>query len=160
MTALKATKPAQPGTAYEHDFYTWTQEQGARLCAGDFLRLDLANLAEEIECLGRGEFNKLVGAWRVVLRHMLKADHRPDRWTREGSFAIRIHRNEAEDVLTDSPGLTKRMAQAVGRAYGIARLEAADETGLTLKTFPKICPYTLDDIRSRPFPVDPDDTTA
>ena len=53
MTALTrpAAGPVPAGTAYEDDFYTWTQEQGARLRAGDLKALDRENL-EEIESLG------------------------------------------------------------------------------------------------------------
>ncbi|GAB6843622.1 hypothetical protein HNR00_001147 [Methylorubrum rhodinum] len=160
MTALKATKPPHPGTAYEHDFYTWTQEQGARLRAGDVSGLDFANLAEEVESLGRSQFDSLVSLWCIVLLHMLKYDHQPGRRTRSWLISIRTHRNRAEDILADNPGLKGRLAEAVGRAYRDARLDASKETRLALKNFPQICPYTLDDIRSRPFPVDPDDTTA
>ena len=65
MTALK-TRPASAGTAYADDFYTWTQEQGTHLRAGDVSRLDRENLAEEIESLGRIPFASLVNALRVV----------------------------------------------------------------------------------------------
>ncbi|RZK93669.1 MAG: DUF29 domain-containing protein, partial [Methylobacterium sp.] len=83
MTAsAKAARPAETGTAYADDFYTWTQEQSARLRAGDLTALDLQNLAEEIESLGKSEFNSLVSAWRVLLLHMLAFDHQPARRTR------------------------------------------------------------------------------
>ena len=159
MTALKAAQ-ARPDTRYEDDFYTWTQEQGARLRAGDFSGLDLANLAEEIETLGRSEFNSLVGAWRVILLHMLKFDHQPEQKTRSWAISIATQRTEASYILKDNPGLKGRLDEALERAYHGARLGASNETGLALKTFGESCPYTLDEIRSRPFPVDPDDTTA
>ena len=161
MTALaKATRPAEAGTAYADDFYTWTQEQGARLRAGDLTALDLENLAEEIESLGRSQFNSLVGAWRIVLLHMLKFDHQPSRRTRGWVISIATHRQAAVDELADSPGLKSRQAEAMERAYRRARLEAAQETGLPLKTFPETCPYTRDAMLTRPFAIDPDDTTA
>lgn len=159
MTALKAAH-APPGTAYEDDFYTWTQEQGARLRAGDLAGLDLANLAEEIESLGRSEFNSLVGAWRVILLHMLKFDHQPQKRTRSWALSIATQRVEAADVLKDNPGLKHRLQEALERAYRSARLGASEETRLPLKRFPETCPYSLEDIRTRPFPVDPDDASA
>lgn len=160
MSAVKAAaRPAAAGTAYEDDFYTWTQEQGARLRAGDLTGLDLENLAEEIETLGRSEFNSLASAWRVILLHMLKWDHQPERRTRGWAISIRAQRDNAADVLTDNPGLKGRLTEALERAYRGARLEAANETGLPVKTFPVACPYTLEDLRTRPFPADPDDTT-
>ncbi len=160
MSAVKATaRPSEAGTAYEDDFYTWTQEQGARLRAGDFAGLDLDNLAEEIESLGRTEFNSLVSAWRVILLHMLKWEHQPELRTRSWAISIHAHRNNAADVLKDNPGLKSRLAEGLERAYRGARLEAANETGLPLKTFPTACPYTREEMLARAFPADPDDTT-
>ena len=160
MSAAKAAaRPDPAGTAYEADFYTWTQEQGARLRAGDLAGLDLGNLAEEIESLGRSEFNSLTSAWRVILLHMLKWDHQPERRTRGWAISIRVHRNNGADVLADNPGLKARLGEALERAYRGARLEAASETGLPLKTFPTECPYTREDLLARPFPADPDDAT-
>lgn len=162
MTALAktATRPADTGTAYADDFYTWTQEQGARLRAGDLTALDLENLAEEIESLGRSQFDSLVSAWRVILLHMLKFDHQPSRRTRGWAISIATHRKAAADELADSPGLKSRQDEAMDRAYGRARLEAARETGLPLKTFPEACPYTREAMLARPFAIDPDDTSA
>ncbi|MCJ2041836.1 DUF29 domain-containing protein [Methylobacterium sp. E-025] len=161
MTAsAKAARPAETGTAYADDFYAWTQEQGARLRAGDLTGLDRENLAEEIESLGRSQFSSLVGAWRIVLLHMLKWDHQPSRRTRSWVISIATHRVAAADELADSPGLKSRRVEAMERAYRRARLEAADETGLPLKTFPETCPYTHDEMLTRPFAIDPDDTTA
>ena len=41
--------------SYEEDFYSWAHEQAARLRAGDWQAVDVANVAEEIETLGRSE---------------------------------------------------------------------------------------------------------
>jgi hypothetical protein len=38
---------------YDNDFYEWTQYQAAAPAAGHVSELDLANLAEEIESLGK-----------------------------------------------------------------------------------------------------------
>ena len=161
MSAMKAAAvQTRSGTAYEDDFYPWTQEKGARLRAGDLSALDLANLAEEIESLGRSEFNSLVGAWRVILLHMLKFDHQPDKKTRSWAISIAAQRKEVEFILKDNPGLKRRLDEALERAYHGARLGASKETRLRLKRFPETCPYSLEDIRSRPFPVDPDDPIA
>ena len=47
---------------YGHDFYFWLMEQARHLREGRFDALDRSNLAEEIESLGREQFNKLVSA--------------------------------------------------------------------------------------------------
>ncbi|KQP61454.1 DUF29 domain-containing protein [Methylobacterium sp. Leaf466] len=159
MTAVTKTAPLPAaGVSYTQDFYTWTQEQGARLRAGDLDALDRENLAEEIESLGRSQFDSLVSAWRIVILHMLKCDHQPSKRTRSWAISIATHRSNAGFVLKDSPGLKSRREEALARAYHGARLEASKETRLPLKRFPLDCPYTLDEVLTRPFAIDPDDT--
>ena len=147
-------EPAQ--AAYERDFYSWSIEQARLLRAGRFEALDRENVAEEIESLGREQFNKLESAFRVLLLHMLKWDHQPDLRSRSWALSIETQRIEVDDVLTDNPGLKPRTAEAIARAYRKARLEAARETGLSKREFPEPCPYTPDDIASRPFEAVPE----
>ena len=40
-------------TNYDQDFYGWTQEQAALLRTGQLNDLDIANLIEEVEAMGR-----------------------------------------------------------------------------------------------------------
>jgi hypothetical protein len=142
----------QPARAeYERDFYSWLMEQAQHVRAGRWDALDRENLAEEIESLGREQFNKLESAFRVLLLHMLKWDYQPTRRTRSWSISIRQQRLEVDDVLDDNPGLKSRISEAVARAYRKARLEAVKETGLDEETFPAACPYSWDDLVSRQF---------
>lgn len=154
--AKAAVRPDAPMTAYSDDFYTWTQEQGARLRAGNLDGLDLENLAEEIESLGKSQFASLVSALRIVLLHMLKFDHQPERSSRSWAISIATHREQTVEELDESPGLKSRLDEAVTKAYRRARLEASGETGLSLTVFPESCPYSLDEIMNRPFAIDPD----
>ena len=54
------------GAEYERDFYSWLMEQACLLREGSFDALDRDNLGEEIESLGREQFNKLESALRVL----------------------------------------------------------------------------------------------
>jgi Domain of unknown function DUF29 len=136
---------------YERDFYSWLMEQARHLREGRFAALDRDNLAEEIESLGREQFNKLVSALRVLMLHMLKWDRQPSLRSRSWVLSIEEQRLEIADVLADNPGLKPRIAEAVARAYRRARIEAAKETGLDETAFPATCPYSFDDIVSRAF---------
>ncbi|SFM40221.1 DUF29 domain-containing protein [Methylobacterium pseudosasicola] len=147
---------APAGTAYRDDFYAWTQEQVGRLRVGDITGLDRANLAEEIESLGRTQFASLVRALENILANMLTIDHRAGSQNRRKAIEIAMHRKHVSDELHDSPSLKNRLGDAVERAYRCARLEAADTTGLALRHFPEACPYTYQDIMDRPFAIDPD----
>jgi predicted DNA-binding ribbon-helix-helix protein len=136
---------------YERDFYSWLIEQARHLREGRLDALDRENLAEEIESLGREQFNKLVSALRVAMLHILKWDHQPSLRSRSWVLSIDEQRVEIADVLTDDPGLKPRIAEAIARAYRRARIEAAKETGLDEAAFPAACPYSFDDIVSRAF---------
>ena len=136
---------------YERDFYSWTIEQARLLREARHDTLDCDNLAEEIESLGREQFNKLVGALRVAMLHMLKWDHQSALRSRSWVLSIEEQRLEIADVLGDNPGLKPRLGEAIERAYRRARIEAAKETGLDETTFPAVCPYSFDDIIKRSF---------
>jgi hypothetical protein len=136
---------------YDRDFYSWSQEQARLVRAGRWDAVDHDNVAEEIESLGREQFNKLESALRVLMLHMLKWDHQPAARSRSWVLSIRAQRLEVEDVLSDNPGLKPRIAEAIARGYRKARIEAAKDTGLDEGAFPETCPYSFDDIASRAF---------
>jgi hypothetical protein len=141
--------PAPADDQYERDFYSWAFRQAALLREGRFDELDIANVAEELETLGRMEFNSLVSALRVLTMHLLKWDHQPDRRSRSWALTIAGQREDLADVLKDNPGLKPRFGEALARAYRRARLEAANETGLDLEVFSASCPYDLAAITTR-----------
>ncbi|MGB7037938.1 MAG: DUF29 domain-containing protein [Xanthobacteraceae bacterium] len=144
--------PDEPVRAeYERDFYSWALEQARLIRERRDDTLDRDNLAEEVESLGREQFNKLVSALRVAMMHMLKWDHQPAARSRSWVLTIQEQRLEIADVLADNPGLKPRINEAIGRAYRRARLEAAKETGLDETAFPAACPYSIDDITTRSF---------
>jgi len=136
---------------YDRDFYSWSMEQARLIREGRDEALDRDNLAEEIESLGREQFNKLVSALRVTMTHMLKWDHQPARRSRSWELSINQQRFEIGNVLDDNPGLKPRLAEAMDRAYRGARIDAAKETGLDEAQFPATCPYSFDDITTRKF---------
>jgi hypothetical protein len=140
-----------PAAGYERDFYTWLMEQARAVREGRWGAVDRENLAEEIESLGREQFNKLESALRVLLMHMLKWDHQPERRSRSWALSIEAQRLEIENVLSDNPGLKPRLAEATARGYRRARIEAAKETGIDTSGFPETCSYSFEEIMSREF---------
>ena len=141
--------PEAPAAEYERDFYSWLMEQARLVREGRFEALDRENLAEEIESLGREQFNKLEGALRVLLTHILKWDHQPERRSRSWALSIRDQRLAVDDVLSDNPGLKPRIDEAITRGYRRARVQAANETGLDESRFPETCPYSFEETTSR-----------
>ena len=154
MTALRQQKPPTKA-AYERDLYSWAMQQAALVEGKRFGDLDTANIAEELRSLGRSEYRALESALTIVLQHLLKWDHQPDRRSRSWALSITEHRGRAESELTDSPGLKAKRAEALAGGYRTARLRAASETGLPLSTFPEVCPYSWEATMERSIPVDP-----
>ncbi len=151
MSVFELHKPASADDQYERDFYSWAFRQAALLREGRLGELDVCNVAEELETLGRAEFNSLVGALRVLTMHMLKWDHQPERRSRSWTLTITNQRLDLTDVLAENPGLKPRFGEALERAYKRGRLDAANETGLDLKQFPVECPYDLAALTEREF---------
>ena len=52
---------------YEIDFYAWTQTQGELLRSKNWAKVDLENVIEEIESLGRQERRELVDRLGMLL---------------------------------------------------------------------------------------------
>src|SRR6266581_3984555 len=103
------------GTEYERDFYSWLMEQARHVREARWDAVDRGNLAEEIESLGREQFNKLESALRVLMLHMLKWDRQSARRSRSWALSIKSQRLEVEDVLSDNPSLKPRIAEAIAR---------------------------------------------
>lgn len=62
---------------YEQDFYGWTMEQAALLKSGRLNELDIQNLIEEVETMGRSEKRALESRLSVLLLHLLKWHYQP-----------------------------------------------------------------------------------
>lgn len=139
------------GVDYESDFYSWSLDQARLLREGRWAQIDRDNIAEEIESLGREQFNKLESAFRVLLMHILKWDHQPNRRSRSWAISIKDQRLAINHILTDNPGLRPRIPEAIDRAYARAKLAAAKETKLDEAIFPENLVYGFDDIMTREF---------
>ncbi len=144
---VPAAEPADTG--YDRDFYSWSLEQARLVREGRWDAVDRANVAEEIESLGREQFNKLASALRVLMLHMLKWDHQPGLRSRSWALSIETQRLEPGDVVADNPGLKPRIPEAIARGYR----KAARETGMAKDSFPETCPYSWEDIVSRGFSI-------
>jgi hypothetical protein len=142
---------APADAAYERDFYSWSLKQARLVREGRWDALDRDNVAEEIESLGREQFNKLESALRMLLVHILKWDHQPERRSRSWVLSIKQQRIALDHVLSDNPGLKPPIGEALARGYRLARVQAARETGLDEDAFPPTCPYDFDEIVSRVF---------
>jgi len=136
---------------YDLDFYRWLQHQADTLRAGKFSELDLENLIEEIETVGRSEKRSLVSSLSLVLMHLIKWQYQPDFRSKSWMFTIRNQRDEVRVILEDSPSLKAFMETAIERAWEKALIKAEKETGIESERFPQTCPWTFDEFMDDDF---------
>jgi Domain of unknown function DUF29 len=55
MVSIQANFTNQTRSLYERDFVGWTEQMGEALRRGDWAGLDVENLIEEVEALGRSD---------------------------------------------------------------------------------------------------------
>jgi hypothetical protein len=135
---------------YDTDFYAWTQAQAAALRDHKWDTLDVENLAEEIESLGRSERFAIESHLQNLLTHLLKWRYDPATEPRRG-WRITI-RNARLDIAKRALGhLQTYPAQYLATAYRHAREDAADETDLPLTTFPETCPWSVAQVLAADF---------
>ena len=138
---------------YDSDFYAWTQEQAALLRDGKMKALDLANLAEEIESLGKSDRRALASHLRGLVMHLLKWHYQPSGRQTGQSWrtSINNHRRDIQAIVDDSPSLRRQVPDLLAREYARSRRDASDETGLPLATFPDTCPWTPEQVLDEDF---------
>ena len=72
----------RPPARYDEDFHRWSHEQAQLLREGRFDALDRINIVEELETLGRSEAAALRSSLRLIILHLLKLTHQPERASR------------------------------------------------------------------------------
>ena len=133
-------------SAYESDFYAWTQEQAKFLQEEKWSCLDVPNLIEEIESLGRQERQELENRLGVLLGHLLKWEFQPSNRSRSWYATIREQRRRIRRLLDRSPSLQPYLHEAMTIAYQDALDLAVRETSLSYKIFPQELPYTWEQL--------------
>lgn len=128
---------------YDSDFYAWTQEQAKLLREQKWESVDIANVTEEIESLGRQERRELRNRFGVLLGHLLKWQYQPDHRGNSWLASIREQRRRIETLLQESPSLQPYLEEVLRTGYEDGLDLAVRETSLPYTTFPQICPYML-----------------
>ncbi len=155
MAKLKSDLP-QATSRYDHDFVSWTRQQTKLLRRAAARRsmtdLDFANLAEEIESLGKRDHRALTSNVARIIEHLLKLQHSRAEEPRAGwETSVDVHRSKARRILADSPGLKPELQAALDESYDDGRRFAtrALRREVGPDVLPERCPYSLDQILNR-----------
>ena len=144
---------------YDEDIYAWTQQQAEALrrLAGTRRdlpnELDLENVAEEIEDVGKSE--RVESFVRLILLHLVKAasvrDARAgDHWRKE----VRIWRIDLRKDLTASMRAKIDLDAAWEVAVTKAEIDLATAGDQVIPGLPGRCPFAVDDLAGEPFDFD------
>jgi len=128
---------------YDKDVLAWSAEQAELIRSGQFDKLDIDHIADEIEGVGRSEKRELASRMAVLLAHLLKfhaqPTHRGPSWDR----TIREQRKQVLRKLEETPSLAPLLQEDrwVDGVWGDAVTQAISETGLS--AFPDTIPWAM-----------------
>jgi hypothetical protein len=134
-------------TLYDTDFVEWTARTAELLRARRFDELDVEQVAEDIEDLGKSDRRAVGSQLSRILMHLLKRRIQPEREGASWRSSIVSARREIKYQLDDSPSLRRHLEDTLQRTYRGAVKDALDETDLTATAkeldIPETCPWTL-----------------
>ncbi len=134
---------------YEQDETAWLETMSALAASGRYADMDFGHLSEYLADMAKRDRREVFSRLVVLLSHLLKWEHQPDR--RSGSWrgTIREQRRELRQLLES--GTLRNHAEAVlADAYAEARRQAADETELSPDVFPTENARGLDELLAEP----------
>jgi Domain of unknown function DUF29 len=150
MSTTSTVTLMQTTTLYDQDFYAWTQQQAELLRSGHLEGLDIENLVEEIESLGRQERQELENRLGVLLGHLLKWHYQSDARSKSWFYAIKEQRNKINRLLNQNPSLKPYLLQAIAIGYEDGLLLVGKETPFDPKQLPQSCPFSEAEIFEQP----------
>ena len=133
-------------TKYEADFYGWTQEQSAKLrrllVERSNLDIDLENIAEEIDSMGRSDRRQLVSRLDEIDNHLMKLAFSL-LWEprQQWKNSVQGQRRGIAKLLKESPSLRPQLDQALAEAH-VDALRSFDDTKLIELNMPAALPVT------------------
>src|SRR5271157_4637982 len=130
---------------YDKDVVEWAEEQARLLRAGEFARLDIEHIADEIEDVGKAEQRELASRLAVLLAHLLKWRHQPQLRGKSWRDTIAIQRKSVARRLNAPPRLKPTSKDPAWQEDVLldSLKEAIGETGLDASAFPETCHWSM-----------------
>ena len=130
---------------YEIDDYLWLERTIELLKEKKFDELDLENLIEELEDLGRERKNKVESLLRQIIIHLLLLEY----WSQEYQYNAAHWQAEVTEFRFQINGILTKNLQS----YLASKIELIYQNSVkytqrktNLNIFPEKCPYTLEQL--------------
>src|SRR4051794_9481498 len=104
-------------TLYDTDFAEWSRRTAALIRAGRFTEIEVENVAEEIEDLGKGERSAVWSHLNRLLLHKIKQIIQPERDCSSWQVSIASSRQTIERLIKTSPSLRPYLQQILQETY-------------------------------------------
>jgi hypothetical protein len=142
---------AKVKTLYDSDFALWLEETAKQLKSGDFSEIDLGNLIDEVESLGKRDKRELESRLTTLFEHALKRFYvpLPDCY-RGWDVTLKRTQSKLKSILADSPSLRNLLEEFYLHCYQ----ESLENVRIEYDAdFPDICPFTndLDELLNKKF---------
>jgi len=131
---------------YETDYQLWLDQTVAQLQSHDFGNIDLENLIEEIESLGRSDKRAISSYLMRLCEHLLKIKY----WEAERKTCFRgwklevvNFRLQTQAILKDSPSLKNYLNDNFAIAYQNGRKLFLTASELNAELIPEAPEFTL-----------------
>jgi len=140
---------SQNNSLYEQDYYLWLLQTSKLLQEGKLNQVDINNLIEEIDSMGRSEKKEIKSRLIILIEHLLKLNY----WQAEKEYNARGWRNTVVEQrlqinlsFEDSPSLIKVLDESFLDCYNKARISTLQKYQLSGDLFPIQPPFSLEDI--------------
>lgn len=136
---------------YEDDVIAWAEQQASLLRAGRWSELDVDNIAEEIEDVGKSEKRELQSRLALLIAHLLKWAYQQHMRGHNWVYTIREQRAAIDLGIVKSPGLQSVLADPawVQQTYHHAKVKAYEDMHDAI--LPDELPWTMEQILSSDF---------
>jgi hypothetical protein len=152
MATVSKPTPSEAANAdlYERDYYQWIETQVHALRDKRVEELDWANLAEEVEDLGRSQKHSVESQIARIIEHFLKLAYSPtqtiNRSRRGWELSIREARHQIRKLFGESPSLRRKTSDLYDDAYETGRTSALTGLNLPDSALPETSPWTLEQV--------------
>ncbi len=144
MNVVARTQNRLPAL-FAEDETAWLDEMAELIAAGDHAELDYANLQEYLTDMAKRDRREVFSRLVVLITHILKWQHQPDKRSSSWQGTIFEQRRELEGAA-EGGVLRAHADEVLAKAYERGVEQTVVETGLLAETFPADCPYTFDDL--------------